>query len=67
MGNLDPVTVAVFRDRIVSTAKQMASYVENASPSFVTAEVHDLSTAIFDKQGRPNKARAGSALSFRCA
>jgi len=53
MEHVDPVTLTVVRDRMVSTAKQMAGYVENASPSFVTAEVHDLATAIFDKQGRP--------------
>ena len=53
MAKLDPVTLTVVRDRMVATVKQMAGYVENASPSFITAEVHDLSTAIFDKQGRP--------------
>ena len=53
MDKLDPVTLAVVRDRLVSTVKQMASLVENASPSFITAEVHDLSTALFDRQARP--------------
>ncbi len=51
MTSADPVTTAILQDILLSTARQMDSYVEFASPNFVTAVIHDLSTGIYNPHG----------------
>ncbi|TDI16103.1 MAG: hydantoinase B/oxoprolinase family protein [Acidobacteria bacterium] len=48
---VDPVTTAILQDILLSITRQMDSYIERASPNFVTAVIHDVSTGIFTKKG----------------
>ena len=48
---VDPVTTAILQDILLSITRQMDSYIERASPNFVTAVIHDVSTGVFTKKG----------------
>ena len=48
---VDPVTTAILQDILLSIARQMDSYIEWASPNFITAIIHDVSTGIFTAKG----------------
>ena len=47
----DPVTTSILQDILLSITRQMDSYIERASPNFVTAVIHDVSTGVFTDQG----------------
>ena len=49
---VDPITLALIRNRLVSGAQQMAVTLWKSSFSTVIREVLDYSTAIFDAEGR---------------
>ena len=48
---VDPVTTAILQDILLSITRQMDSYIERASPNFVTAVIHDVSTGVFTDKG----------------
>ena len=48
---VDPVTTAILQDILLSIARQMDAYIEWASPNFITAIIHDVSTGIFTAKG----------------
>ncbi|MEE2821713.1 MAG: hydantoinase B/oxoprolinase family protein, partial [Acidobacteriota bacterium] len=47
----NPATTAILQDILLSIARQMDSYIERASPNFITAVIHDVSTGIFTAKG----------------
>ena len=48
---VDPATTAILQDILLSIARQMDSYIEWASPNFITAIIHDCSTGLFTAKG----------------
>ncbi|MGI0090626.1 MAG: hydantoinase B/oxoprolinase family protein, partial [Nitrososphaerales archaeon] len=57
--SVDPVTLAILRDRLLAISSQMISFVEFASPSFITGEVLDITTGVFASNGDALASGAG--------
>ncbi len=47
----DPATTSILQEILLSTVRQMVSYIEWSSPNYVASIVHDLSMGIFTAKG----------------